>query len=405
MEVNVYLLKSKENSKGKAPLRLHVGSYIKIPLGVSVTVKNWDEDKQRVTTKEEFYFRINEKIQNKINKVNYYLAGNTNPNEEDIRLLVEAKEEKEEAPKVAPKKQITVYEYIDLYIKHLTDLNSGGHLRNLISAKDHLKELKPKLKWEEVNKKLLQDYTKYLINVIKRENTTILGYINKLKKVFSEAREDGYPVNKNIKDFTFKTGTYKPFQITWEEVDKIDKVNHFNPKYNEVKDSFVFRCNTGLRDSDYSNLNKHSFVKRNGSFYIKINTEKTVEDQYLILNARALQIVKKYDFILPQFAQQDFNRIIKYVARAAKIEGEYERIRHVGNERKVTIVPRYKMVSSKICRNIFARHWYDLGGDIRLIAHFLGHEKESQTRHYIGLDDDDTNSEMIRVFDQGEIFK
>jgi integrase len=401
MEVNVYLIKSDLNSKGKAPLKIHVGSYIKIPLKVSISPQNWDSKKQRVKTSEDFYFNINQKIELKLRKINEYLSKVSSVDKE---ALLEYIKDEEEVKVVVKEETLTLVDHMRAYIERKKTLKSSGHTRNLKSALDHMVNFCPKVKPEQVNDSFMEGYASYLVDC-ELENVTIEGYVTKLKQMLDDALGSGYKINKNFSEFVFKSGKYKHIRLTWEEVEMIDKHSYFIESYNAIKDAFIFMCNTGLRDSDYKNLTEYSFIRREGKFYIRINSNKKTKDQLLVLNSRALDIARKYSFNLPQFSQQQYNRVIKVIARAAGVKQKIEKIRHNGKKRIVIVKEKWDMISTHTCRRTFARRWFDLGGDIRVICHFLGHESEAQTREYIGLDDDDTNLDMVRVFDQGEIFK
>lgn len=407
MEVNIYLLKSKINKKGKAPLRVHVGSYIKVPLKISVIEKNWNYKKQRVSSSEEFYFKINERIESCIKKINKYLAGNTTPKEEDIIHLVEEEEEKKIEENVIVKKtepKETLIKFFDTFIERKAPIKSSGYIRNLKAVRDHLIEFNPKLDFQSIDHKFCDSFLSFLVEKGK-ENSTIEAYFKRLRLVLNEVVKSGYKINRSFEDFSFSSGKYKSIRLTWEEVSKIESMDNLSKELTLVRDSFIFKCNTGIRDSDYNNLTEYSFVKKGDKYFIKFNVKKTTQDQLLVLNSKALQIAEKYNFRLPKFTQQYNNRALKLIGKAADLNELVEKIRHSGKKRKVTIKEKWEFISTHTARRSFARRWYDLGGDIRIICHFLGHSTEAQTRTYIGLDDEDTNAEMIKVFDQGEIFK
>jgi integrase len=402
MEVNIYIIKSKKNKKGKAPLRMTVGSYIKIPLGISVTVKNWNEKKQRVTSSEDFYYKLNERIETRIRDVDEYLKSTDNPDPKEIERI--AKRDLEVEPEKVEEKQVTLFEHLDSFIERQRIIKSSGYVRNLKAVRDALYKHNSRLKFTDIGKTSIESFVKFLI-LEGKENATIEVYIRRLKLMIKDAIETGIKVNRTYKDISYKSGKYKHVRLTWDEVEKIDSLSHISKELILVKDAFIFRCNTGLRDSDYHNISFHSFIKKGGKVHLRFNSKKTGEDQYISLNSKALEIANKYAFELPKFTQQYFNRTIKLIGKEAEIVSSIEKIRHIGKKRVITIKPKWDMISSHTARRTFARRWYDLGGDIRLISHFLNHKNEAQTRDYIGLDDDLTNAEMIRVFDQGEIFK
>lgn len=397
--MKIYLEKSKKNKDRMAPLRFEVGK-LRVPLNIKVVCDYWEASEQKVSKRHDFAAQINASILSKKNKIVSYLILNPNTTREE--LINHIKEEDQVKEEVVEKE--TLLMHCRTFIDRQRKIKASGSVRNLKSAVDHMESLDPNLKFEDINFAFFDRYAEYLVTE-GLENVTIKGYISKLKRIFTDALDKGYKLHRSFKDYEFKTGKYKTVRLTWEEVEALDKFEHFNPEYNKVKDSYIFRCNTGLRDSDYNNLTEHSFVKKNDKCFIRINSNKKEKDQLLVLNSKALEIAQKYNFNIPKFSQQHFNRIIKIVARGAKIKEKIERIRHNGKKRVVSVKEKWDMISTHTARRTFARRWYDLGGDIRLISHFLGHKNESQTREYIGLDDDDTNNEMIRVFDQGEIFR
>jgi hypothetical protein len=202
MEVNVYLIKAKENKKGKAPLRITVGSYIKIPLGITVTVKNWNVKKQRVSTAEDFYFKINDKIEKKIKAVAAYVAEVDKPDPKEVeRIVKEAGEEKvtkEEEPK-----EIGFFEYFDSFIERQKVIKSSGYGRNLKAVRTELFEYNPKLKFSQIDKSFMEGFVKHLI-VKDKENVTIEGYVKRLKLVLKGRNRIGNQDKQKLQRFYFQ---------------------------------------------------------------------------------------------------------------------------------------------------------------------------------------------------------
>jgi integrase len=395
----IHLEKSKKNKKGEAPLRAESSKY-RIPLGIKVIVEHWDADNKKVKKSHPFAAEYNTKISTKKNILTSYLILNPGCTKEDLAKQIEDQAEETKKEEI----QVGLFEYLDAFIDRQKVIKSSGYVRNLKAVRDSLFEFNSRLKFEDIGKTTLEGFAKHLI-IKKKQNATIEVYLRRLKLMLKDAIESGIKINRTYKDLSFKSGKYKHIRLTWEEVTKIDELTSISKELTFVKDAFIFRCNTGLRDSDYNNISTHSFIKKDGKMHLRFNSKKTGEDQYIVLNSKAQEIANKYAFELPKFTQQYFNRTIKLIGKAADIKTNIEKIRHQGKKRIVTIKPKWDMISSHTARRTFARRWYDLGGDIRLISHFLNHKNEVQTRDYIGLDDDLTNAEMIRVFDQGEIFK
>lgn len=94
-----------------------------------------------------------------------------------------------------------------------------------------------------------------------------------------------------------------------------------------IRDAFLFCCYTGLRFSDFKQLNTNSFTSLEGKIWLTFRTEKTNSlvkiPIYLIFDGKALNILSRYpsveDFI--QIGQNNqANKLLANLQQTLKIK-------------------------------------------------------------------------------------
>lgn len=74
-----------------------------------------------------------------------------------------------------------------------------------------------------------------------------------------------------------------------------------------------------------------------------------------------------------------------------------QKVRFSGSERKVKLIPEWKMVTTHVARRTFGRRWMDLGGDIAKLSMYYGHSSIEQTTKYIGYHTKEVNDELRKL--------
>lgn len=117
-----------------------------------------------------------------------------------------------------------------------------------------------------------------------------------------------------------KNITEKEF-LTYEEVNTISNLKITNDRLDKVRDVFLFMCFTGLEYADLINLKKEDVkINENKQYYIKKKRIKTGIEYIAILYEDAVAVWDLYDGELPVISDQKFNKYLKELATAAKIE-------------------------------------------------------------------------------------
>lgn len=122
-----------------------------------------------------------------------------------------------------------------------------------------------------INKEILQDYKKYLINNF--ENTTAYTYFSGVRNLFRFLEDYGvYNPTKNIKSIKISK-EFKKLPLTKEQANKIKNYKAQNLNTLKDKRDYALYClllYNGLREIEVSRLNKEDFVCENGKYVLKI---------------------------------------------------------------------------------------------------------------------------------------
>jgi site-specific recombinase XerD len=157
----------------------------------------------------------------------------------------------------------------------------------------------------------------------------------------------------------------KLIYLTPQELSQLIGYKFHQKRLMQVKDLFIFCCYTGLAYKEMSNFNKEHIVKwKDGSLWIEMIRDKTQRMISVPLLPRAIEVLEKYDYSLPQISNQKMNSYLKEIAEIVGIK---------------------KKISHHIARKTFATTVL-LYNDVPLevVSKLLGHAKMRTTQEHYG---------------------
>lgn len=280
-----------------------------ISTGVRVLPNEWNNDKGVILRLDSV--TLNAKIQKLFNNVNNF-----------IHDLIR-------------KDQDFTWEAFDTFLEIKNDSGSFIEFVEVENkSKTHLKPITVKNHKRLINSLKLYGKIKYFsdvtpINIIEWDKwlhekeykqTTISTYHKFMKLYIHDAmRKDLIDRDPYI---NFKVERGKPAlrqYLTKEEIEKITNADLPGNTFDRVRDLFLFQCYTGLA---YADLNKFDFqkvIERDGKYIIHDIRQKTGEDFYIVLLSKAIDILKKYNYVLPLITNQQYNMRLKIVAGASEL--------------------------------------------------------------------------------------
>jgi len=191
--------------------------------------------------------------------------------------------------------------------------------------------------------------------------------------------------------------------LSWREISVIYHLDlSANANLEKYRDLFVLGCLTGFRFSDYSDIKPEEV--RGGMLHV--NQTKTLSTVVVPLRIDAKKIlIEKYNMLMPQVSNPNFNYYIKEVVRLAGID-ELIKITHKhGNKIIEETRPKYAWIMSHTCRRSFCTNEFLDGTPTNLIMAISGHKTENAFRRYFKADQVEKAYMIKKLWDSRSGFK
>ncbi|MEQ9404804.1 MAG: phage integrase SAM-like domain-containing protein [Cyclobacteriaceae bacterium] len=262
---------------------------------------------------------------------------------------------------------------------------------------EYEKHKRKKLKLEDIDPKFKNDFATYLR---KKEgySENYIGRVIKFVKTFClDARANGRRVSDQLDKV--KGFTKKAKFITFSEVEVKKIVEHDfsnNLVLDNARDWLVIGIYTGQRVSDFMRFTKDMIKEQDEIKTLVFTQVKTGAQTVAPIKKEIEEILEKRGGDFPKkIAEQNFNNYIKDVCEEVEIDDEVEgSLMDKKRRRKVEgVYPKYKLVSSHICRRTFATMHYGKVPTPAIMS-VTGHTSEKAFLQYIG----ETRKEHINAF-------
>ncbi len=107
--------------------------------------------------------------------------------------------------------------------------------------------------------------------------------------------------------------------LTESELDVLRNLTNLNSKMEEVRDVFLFMCCTGMAYADTMRFDFSQARNNNGTFRYRGRRQKTGETFYITIIKEAMDILKKYDYVLPKRGINSFDKRIRRICETANL--------------------------------------------------------------------------------------
>ena len=202
------------------------------------------------------------------------------------------------------------------------------------------------------------------------------------------AMDRGYHNNHAFKTFKAPERPKEIICLYKDELFQLYNHNFENKRLERVRDFYCFGCFTGLRFSDLIDL-KREHIK--GDEIQKVIV-KTREFSRIPLNKFALEILKKYQEImpgpLPKISQQKFNQYIKECCEIAGLDSPVVVTKYSGGKVIQETFPKHQLITSHTARKTFTTNSLIFGMNEAVVKKITGHKKEENFRRYVNLAED-----------------
>jgi len=252
------------------------------------------------------------------------------------------------------------------------------HLRAFISSSYKRKDYPVK----GIDTQFINAFIYYLKTELNHTHNTALKYLAYLKKIVRVAFSNGWMEKDPFYNFKLKTESIDREFLTKEEIIKIMEKEFITPRIENVRDVFLFSCNTGLAYADVEKLTADNIIKGiDGSLWIKIKRTKTKSLSSIPLLPIAQKLIEKYEGVenlkgtlFPVYSNQRMNSYLKEIAERCDIK---------------------KNLTFHVARHTFATTVTLTNGvPIESVSKMLGHRSLKTTQHYAKILDEKLSEDM-----------
>lgn len=261
-----------------------------------------------------------------------------------------------------------LYTLLDEYIR-LVEQRVGSEIGKstygkYLSAVEQLKTVIPNKPLKAVDNADILAFKYHLTNKMKFKTATLCSYLVKTKAIFIYAHNNGKITKNPFENIKIKRGAVNITPLTKEELMRIANKDFKIKRLNQVRDIFVFACNTALSYCDLASMSKEDIQREGDIMYLKKQRTKTGVTYIIPLSSTAIEILERYDYSLPIISNQRYNSYLQEIAEICGIG---------------------KKLTSHIARHTAATLLLNSGISIDVVAKILGHSNTKMTQHYAKL--------------------
>lgn len=386
LNISIYAIESKTNSKGLSPLyakiSLPLKSAIRISLSESVNLKRWQSTDQFRKTKDyderEQRIKLDGYIQ-RLYDIDEQFQETNKPYTIEMVKKAFLKKANDDVQEYTLLKAYTEYKnWFDAKVKKgkLSENTFKKYNSMKLKLDDYLKEIGEK---DILLTQVDDDFCKQFHGFIQDEGVGLNSankYIFALRRIITVAVDEWkWLKDSPIRKMKFTWDETDPTSLTIEEVQRIVNKDFTGRKaISKVKDLYLFMIVTGLAYTDLRLLEKDDVRQVNGEFVIekfRTKTKKYKSRANIVLTQDALNIIKKYekemrdsDRLLPVTNNADFNLHLKTIGAECKID---------------------KNLTCHVARHSAGVISAMLGFSTREIAAMLGQKSERMANHYAAI--------------------
>jgi site-specific recombinase XerD len=381
-----------------------------------ISPKHWNAQEQRAKQSKDFpqYPEFNRRlsyIKSKAETIfTRFLNDNNNrpPTTEELRVLLN-----QEFKRAPIQSKLDLFGFIEQFIeesKNMVNDKTGKPvaLATIQSYRNHyriLKEFQKKSKmrldFDTIDLDFYHDFIAFLQQEYKFATNTIGRHIKTLKVFLNDASERKIVVNQGYRSRRFKVigENVDAIYLSEKELNEMYNLDlSGNHRLEKVRDLFLVGCWTGLRFSDFSQIQQRHF---DGTF-IKIETQKTRETVVIPIHWMVREIMNKYtgentNSLPRSISNAKMNRYIKEVGEmlgSLHTKESFQKTR--GGALIISTNKKYELITTHTARRSFSTNLFLSGFPAISIMKITGHRTEKAFLTYIKITPED-NAKLLQM--------
>ena len=232
----------------------------------------------------------------------------------------------------------------------------------------------------------LIEFKAFLVSERSLDDNTVAKRLTTLRTYFRWIEENNLcSYSRSV--YSVKQSKYQKeiIALSREELQQLLNLNPEKPSWEKIIDVFCCNCFMGLRASDLFTMKLGEFKKDSDGdyFYIKENI-KTGITVCIPISSVPLQILQKYNFNLPVYTSQYFNRELQKILKHYKLfTYPVVHIRKVQKENCNETFLMNDLITSHTCRKTFITLAVSNNIPLNAIMKASGHTKVNTLSNYI----------------------
>ena len=260
------------------------------------------------------------------------------------------------------------------------------------------RDMKHHYSFNDITLAFYDTYVGYMTSHGKRLNT-IGERIKNLKALMHRSNMEGLHSNLAFNHFTKPEEDVDNVALTEDELKLLFdyKFPYDNDPLEKYRDVFLVGCYTGLRRSDYDKIRKENFrtTPKDGNKVLVVKTEKTGKEVVIPFIWEELEVIlEKYNYTIPHFSDQKYNKNIKTVCLQAGINTPV--IMTSGKYKRDEPYEKWELVSSHTARRSACTNMVLRGIPRTQVMKISGHTKEATFNRYIKISGDENADSIMK---------
>ncbi|TGE18992.1 site-specific integrase [Hymenobacter elongatus] len=300
-------------------------------------------------------------------------------------------------------KQPSKKDFLHLFAEYIDATSASkahGTVKHYKSTLNHLKTYATarslKLTLPQMDTSFYHDWVKFLTQELALTNGTANNQIKRVKVVMSYALDKGLTDNMAFQKFKLLKHTEADIiYLNQHELQTLFEADlSIEPRLAKVRDLFVLGCTTGLRHSDFSNIQPESIENDQ----LVLRTVKTGDWLRVDLNQYSRAILARYPDGLPKLSQQKLNEYIKQLGQHCGLDKSTLVVHYQGSKRIEKRVPKYTLLSSHTGRRTFVTQSLERGMALEVVQKFTTHKDIKTLMRYAKIADEQKRQQMDKAW-------
>lgn len=339
---------------------------VRLPLGIAVPERHFDDAKQRVKRHNQFSEEYNLVIGKILSDLNKILVSYTLSNTPILLKNVVS-------DLTQPTARANYNEFAKVQLAYQRDLKvKDSTYKQQVGILKKIAEFQDPILFSEINEELVARLRRWCLVDKKNKPATVESTMKTFKKYVHLANKNGIRTPLNYEDIKVKRMIGDRTFLTPMELRKVYKYYHsefIGEVQKNVLQRYLFSCFTGVRISDIEHLSHDNLF----GDYLGLTMDKTKNFIRIKLNKVALSLIGEKEFFSGQYTRQHINQELKHIAKS------------------LGITKRLYYHSS---RHTFATNFLISGGDVVNLQRLLGHSDIKQTMVYVHIVNDITDKQV-----------